>query len=92
MSLPLEPTKQLIQVIADNMAMTFDAQYKIMALENVLKEYRPELFEPYRKELEQIKRNPPFSVSVAGLSGLLERLVGQSWVLGFWASRALSCG
>jgi hypothetical protein len=70
-----DTARMLLQVIADIQTLTFDAQHKLLALENTLKEYEPNLYARYQKELEGVRNQPPFAVNPVGFSALLESLV-----------------
>jgi hypothetical protein len=69
-----ETATALLQMITDATALTFDAQLKLKALEAALKQYEPNLFACYQKEVEQQRKNPPYAVNLAALEVLQEKL------------------
>lgn len=70
-----ETARLLLQTIADASQLTFDANLKLMALETALKEYEPNLFARYQKEVERLRQNPPIAVNPQGYAILQQRLV-----------------
>lgn len=69
-----DTARTLLQTIADTTSYNFDVQHKLIALEKVLEEYEPEIFNAYNKELQAIRKQPPFSVNPDLFSSLQKRL------------------
>jgi hypothetical protein len=69
-----ETAKALIEALANNLVIAIDNRNKLTALEALLQEREPELFERYSKILEKVRQNPPTSVSIEGFARLQEKL------------------
>jgi hypothetical protein len=70
-----ETASMLIHAIADATGIAIDNRNKLVALEDALREHTPDLFQTYVKKLEQVRRNPPTSLSFGGFANLQSKLV-----------------
>ncbi len=70
-----EAAKALIESIVNVLSIAIDNRNKIAALELALQKYEPNMFQAYLKNLEEIRKNPPTSISAAGFASLQEKLV-----------------
>ena len=71
----VDTARMLLDSIATALNLASDNQCKLVALEKLLKDQNPELFEAYTKNLETLRRNPPTSISLAGFANLQTKLV-----------------
>ncbi len=66
MSMTLETAQALIGSIATALQGAVDAQNKLLALEKAIQRYELNLYQAYLKNLEEIRKNPPTSLSLEG--------------------------
>jgi hypothetical protein len=71
----LETAQSLISAIGNASNLAIDAQNKITSLENVLKKEQPTLYSAYQKELEEVRKNPHWALSMEALSAIQQALV-----------------
>ena len=70
-----ETAKALVEALANNLGIAIDNRNKITALELALQKYEPDLFQSYVKSLDEVRQNPPTSISLLGFSNLQAKLV-----------------
>jgi hypothetical protein len=66
-----ETAQTLVAAIDNALTMALDARNRIKALEKE----RPSLYSAYQKELKEVRKKPPLSLSSEGLSNLRAALV-----------------
>jgi hypothetical protein len=71
----VETAKALVEALANCLNIAIDNRNKIAALELAIQKYEPNLFQAYVKILEEVRQNPPTSISLAGFANLQEKLV-----------------
>jgi len=77
MSMTLETAQSLIGSIANALQGAIEAQNKFLALEKALEKYEPNLYQSYLKNFEEVRKNPPISLSLEGLANLQAKLVRE---------------
>jgi hypothetical protein len=70
-----ETARMLTKSVADATAIAIDNRNKLVALEAALQKYEPNLFQSYLKTLEEVRGNPPTSLSAEGFANLQSKLV-----------------
>jgi hypothetical protein len=72
----VDTARMLVQAIANSLEIAIDSRNRLTAFENLLKKHRPDLFQEYQDELNDVRRSPPTQISVEGF-GRLQALLLQ---------------
>jgi hypothetical protein len=69
-----ETAKVLVETISHALAIAVDNRNKITALESLIRDKNPILFQEYTKYLEKVRDHPPTQIFVSGLEALHTKL------------------
>lgn len=70
-----DTARMLLGSISTALTLAADNECKLVALEKLLKDQNPALFEAYSKNLEILRRNPPTEILPIGFANLQSKLV-----------------
>jgi len=69
-----ETAKVLVETISHALGIAVDNRNKITALESLIHDKNPALFQEYTECLERVRKHPPTQIFVSGLEALHTKL------------------